>query len=116
MPKERVTTVRGMTQPELNEVFCSLLGSRNVYFQPPATVRMKYPCILYESQPMTTMHAGNVPFAIQDHYRVIVIDQNPDSAIPRKIAGMQGARAARPYVSDNLYHFPFDLWPVVTAK
>lgn len=108
--------MRAMTQPELNELFVSLLGSHNVYFEPPTNVVMKYPCILYESQAMTTMHAGNVPFAIQDHYRVIVIDQNPDSPYPRKIAGMQGARAARPYVSDNLHHFPFDLWPVVTDK
>ena len=99
---------------ELHENLCSLLGTRNVYFQPPATVRMKYPCIVYELQSMTTWHAANKPYAIHDGYRVIVIDQDPDSILPKKIAEMQGARAARPYVSDNLYHWPFDVWPVVS--
>ena len=106
--------MKELTRTELHEKLCGLLGSRNVYFQPPATIRMKYPCIVYESQDFTTWHANNFPYAIHDRYRITVIDQNPESAIPKKIAGMQGARAARPFVSDNLYHWPFDLWPVTT--
>lgn len=106
--------MKQLTQPELNEVFVELLGTRNVYFQPPPSLKMKYPCIVYESQPMTIKQANNRTFTIHDRYRVIVIDQNPSSAIPKKIAEMQGVRAAHPYVSDNLIHWPFDLWPVVT--
>ena len=85
-----------------------------MYFQQPENVRMKYPCIRYSSQAMTTEHANNRPFAIHDHYRVIVIDGDPLSPYPKMISEMQGARAAQPYVSDNLYHWPFDLWPIVS--
>lgn len=104
-----------MSRLELHEVLCALLGSRHVYFQGPGNLKMVYPCIVYESQAESATHAGNRPYKIHDHYRVIVIDQDPESPIPRKIAGMQGARAARPYVSDNLNHWPFDLWPVTSA-
>lgn len=103
------------TRLELHETLCSLLGSRYVYFQGPGKAEMHYPCIVYEPNAMTTDHASNSPFVIHDHYRIIVIDPDPESAIPRKIAGLKGARAARPYVSDNLHHWPFDLWPVKTS-
>ena len=70
---------------------------------------MKYPCIVYHSQAMMTEHADNYPYAIHDRYRVIVIDHDPDSILPKKVARLQGVRAAQPYVSDNLHHWPFDL-------
>jgi len=107
--------MKGMTRLELHEILCALLGSRNVYFQGPGKAEMHYPCIVYEPLAMTTMHAGNTPFAIQDHYRIVVIDPDPESPFPRKIAEMKGTRAARPYTSDNLHHWPFELWPVVTS-
>ena len=104
--------MKGISRLELHEILCSLLGTRNVYFQPPETVRMKYPCIVYHAQAMNTEHANNSPYAIFDRYRVIVIDGDPDSILPKKIAKLKGARAAQPYDNDNLHHWPFDLWPV----
>lgn len=100
------------TRLELHEILCALLGTRNVYFQPPATVRMKYPCIVYSSQSGTTWHADNYPYDFFDRYRIIVIDSDPDSIIPKKIAKLQGVRAAQPYTSDNLHHWPFEISPV----
>ena len=32
---------------ELQTKFENILGSRNVYFQPPASVQMRYPAIVY---------------------------------------------------------------------
>lgn len=108
--------MKGVTRLEFHEMLCSLLGSRNVYFQPPATIRMKYPCIVYEAQAMASRHASNVPYAFSDRYRVIVIDKDPDSILPKKIAKLQGARAAQPYTSDNLHHWPFEVWNVHTVE
>lgn len=108
--------MKGVTRLELHEILCSLLGSRNVYFQPPATIRMKYPCIVYSAQASTSWHADNHPYEIFDRYRIVYIDNDPDSIIPKKIAKLQGARAAQPYTSDNLHHWPFDLWPVLSAR
>ena len=102
--------MKGVSRLELHEILCSLLGSRNVYFQPPASIRMKYPCIVYEPEATDIEHANNDPYAFFDRYRILVIDQDPDSILPRKMLQMRGARAARPYTSDNLHHWPFDLW------
>ena len=35
------------TREELHELLVSVLGSRNVYFQPPESIRMQYPAIVY---------------------------------------------------------------------
>ncbi len=37
----------------------SLLGSDNVYFQPPPTVKMQYPCIVYKRDYLNTEFADN---------------------------------------------------------
>ena len=95
---------------KLHEILCNIIKNPDrVHFQPTSNIKLKYPCIVYEAQAMTTRHANNYPYNILDRYRVIVIDQNPESILPKKIAQLQGARAAQPYVNDNLYHWPFDL-------
>lgn len=100
------------TRLELHEVLCGILGTRNVYFQPPASLRMNYPCIVYSPQAGTAWHADNYPYEVFDRYRLTVIDSDPDSIIPKRLAKLQGARAAQPYTSDNLHHWPFELQPV----
>jgi len=42
---------------ELQEVLESLLGSRNVYFQPPLNLKMNYPCIIYKRDDAETEFA-----------------------------------------------------------
>ena len=95
---------------ELHEVLCEMLESRHVYFQPPPTVQMKYPCIVYEKMPHKTLYANNVPYAFQDEYRVTVIDKDPDTQIPKKVAQMATAKAERPFQNQNLNHYPYTLY------
>lgn len=102
--------MKRLTRLELHEVLCNILGSRNVYFQPPATLQMKYPCIVYKAQAMTSEHANNLPYTIYDRYRIIAISKDPDSILPKKLVRLQGVRAAQPYTSDNLHHWPFEIW------
>ena len=47
-------------QTELEE----LLGSRNVYFQPPESLRMNYPCIRYTRSSGETTFADNKPYTL----------------------------------------------------
>lgn len=48
----------------------SLLGSGNVYFQPPETIKLKYPCIVYSLDPTYTAQADNRNYRIVDRYHV----------------------------------------------
>ena len=87
-----------------------LLGSRNVYFQPPESVKMNYPAIRYSLNDIVTTHADNEVYTSTKRYEITVIDEDPDSEIPDKILAMQMCTFDRPYQSDNLNHWVFSLY------
>jgi hypothetical protein len=88
----------------------SLLGSRNVYFQPPATIKMKYPAIVYTLKTIDNIHANNAVFKQDTAYDVIVIDRDPESSIASRVSMMPKCSFDRFYVADNLNHFTFTLY------
>ena len=94
---------------ELHEILCDVLGSRNVYFQPPATVQMKYPAIVYSRQDIENVFADNGVYQQCHIYQVIVIDANPDSEIVRKVSKLPMCIYDRHYASDNLNHDVFSI-------
>ena len=44
----------------LHELLCEKLGSRNVYFQPPESIKMKYPAIVYSRNRIENTSAEDV--------------------------------------------------------
>lgn len=98
------------TRIELQEMLEDLLGSPNVYFQPPESVRMEYPAIVYSRYDIDTRHAGNKPYAQLPAYQLIVVDKNPDSDIVLKVSGLPMCSFDRHYTSDNLNHDVFTLY------
>lgn len=95
---------------QLQSLLEEVLGSDAVYFQPPATVGLTYPCIIYKRDFAQTEFAGNNPYNRQVRYLVTVIDKNPDSAIPEKVAALPMCLFDRFYTADNLNHDVFKLF------
>ena len=87
-----------------------ILGSKNVYFQPPQSVQMKYPAIRYSRSNIENNFANNSVYKQDDAYEVIVIYKDPDSDIPRKISQLPRCRFNRHYTADNLNHDAFTLY------
>lgn len=98
------------TRLELQSLLESILGSRNVYFQPPETVRMSYPCIVYQRNNEVNQFADNRPYVHDKQYILTVIDKNPDSAILDKIAELPRSRYDRHFTADNLNHDVFTIY------
>ena len=92
------------TRLELQTLLEQTLGSRNVYFQPPETLKISYPCIIYTRDYAVTKFADNNPYTHTKRYSVTVIDKNPDSLIPDMIASMPLSTFVRHYTADNLNH------------
>lgn len=95
---------------ELQALLESLLESENVYFQPPNGLSMVYPCIRYEMDEESTQHADNAPYRRNKRYMITIIDRDPDSAIPDKIASLPLCSFNRFYTADNLNHFVYTLY------
>lgn len=88
----------------------TLLGSKNVYYQPPASVRMNYPAIVYSRSNIENRHADDDVYTQAYFYEVIVIDEDPDSEVVENISKLPGCRFDRHYTSDNLNHDVFTLY------
>lgn len=96
---------------ELDRMLRELLGNNNVYFQPPETVKIKYPCIVYKLSGNDVRHANNELYSLIHEYTLLLIDRNPDSEFPDKLEALPMCHLSRPpYVADNLYHYPFDIY------
>jgi hypothetical protein len=82
----------------------------NVYFQPPTNIELKYPCIIYKRDFADTKFADDKPYNIKLRYAITVIDQNPDSEIPSKVALMPLSLFNRFYTVDNLNHDVYNVY------
>ena len=95
----------------LHEELCDILGNRRVYFQPPASVKMSYPCICYSLGNVDTKKADDINYKNTKRYEIVVIDPDPDSDIYEKIlAHFTMCSFDRPYVADNLNHWVLNLY------
>lgn len=95
---------------ELHEELCNLLGSRNVYFQPPSTIKMKYPAIVYSLDAMDTKYANANTYAINVRYSLTYIDADPESEKVQEFLKLPYCRFNRFYVSDNLNHYTYTIY------
>lgn len=96
---------------ELHEKLMNILGSDKVYFQPPETLKMRYPCIRYSKARPKDEHADNIRYLHTSHYEMIVIDTDPDTDIPDKLVEqLEYCSINRYYTSNNLTHCALDLY------
>ena len=88
-----------------------LLESRNVYYQPPATLTMTYPCIRYTDEIPDVKFANNKRYKNLNCYELIVISKKAKHPVNDKILDtFSYCSPGRPYVADNLYHNPYTLY------
>lgn len=93
---------------ELHETLVSILGSRNVYFQPPANIHMEYPCIVYSHNNETDLHANGMTYLTRDRYSITLITKDPlPDKLMSAISRIPYTRFDRDYTSDNLHHFSY---------
>ena len=95
---------------KLSEQLRSILGSSNVYFQPPETIKINYPAIIYSRDKMRTIYADNNPYRIKKAYTLTVIDKDPDSEIPDKIAQLPMCYFNKHFTANNLNHDVFTIY------
>lgn len=95
---------------QLHYLLCDVLGSSNVYFQPPETIKMSYPAIVYSLDDIRSNYADNGVYSSFRRYQVTLIDSDPDSEVLGKLAEIPTCRYNRHYTSDNLNHDVYVLY------
>ena len=95
---------------QLHSLLKTILGTDKVYFQPPSTIKITYPCIIYKRDDLDISFANNKPYTHMKRYMITVIDSNPDSLIPDKIAALPLVSFDRFFTANNLNHYVYKLF------
>ena len=89
---------------ELHSVLQELLGSSNVYYQPPESIKMQYDAIRYSKKTIDSKYANDRKYSTIDCYEIIVISRLPDNPVIKKLLSLPYCSYDRHYVADNLHH------------
>lgn len=89
---------------ELHSVLQELLGSSNVYYQPPESIKMQYDAIRYSKKTIDSKYANDRKYSMIDCYEIIVISRLPDNQVIKKLLSLPYCSYDRHYVADNLHH------------
>lgn len=98
------------TRLQLHSKLCDILGSDHVYYQPPSSIRMTYPCIVYELDVIDGPRADDRLYLQQRRYAVKYISRDPDNTVIDDLLDIPYCVFDRRFVADNLYHDCFDLY------
>ena len=92
------------TRVDLQVKLERILGSRNVYYQPPESVKINYTAIVYSRNDIDVNYADDKSYMNTNRYEIIVIDKRPDNDAIGQILMLPHCSFDRHYTSDNLHH------------
>lgn len=94
----------------LQEILKNILESNNVYFQPPESIKLSYPCIIYQRSDIEQKHADNRTYNTMVRYSLILIGRSSESDMVEKILKLPYCSYDRFYTTDGLNHDAFTLY------
>lgn len=97
----------------LQNLLEELLGSKNVYFQPPSLevlVSRGLPAIQYSIDDLYVDHADNLNYHKKDRYQLFLIDRQPNPTMFDKIANLKMCSFERSYNQNNLRFDVFTIY------
>lgn len=79
----------------------------HVYFDPPESIKMTYPCFVYHFIGSDTLYANGKPYVNSEEYSVRYITKKADPDLPKAIMELPYVSFESHYTADNLHHFMF---------
>lgn len=99
------------TRIELHEKLMALFGSNHVYFQPPPSIKMVYPAVVYKFDGIFERSANNKKYVAEKRYTVTFMHKDPDVNYSSEMYNaFPMCSFDRRFVSDNLYHDVYTLY------
>ena len=95
---------------ELDTILRTTLGTTNVYFDPPESFKLKYPCIVYSLGGHTERKAENQTDIGLKRYTLLYITKDADDPMVDTLEDLEYCHLNRPYASDGLFHYAFDIY------
>ena len=87
-------------QTKLEELF----ESKNVYYQPPESLKITYPAIIYSRSRIDKRSADDTSYITTNCYELTVIDKRPDNEVINKLLKLPMCSHSSRFISDGLNH------------
>lgn len=97
-------------RPILHAELCHTIHSNNVYFQPPESIKLSYPAIVYSLNDLQTIHADDRLYGLAKQYVMTYITRDPDDPAVERLIALRFCRFQRAYRSDGLNHYIFEIF------
>jgi len=96
----------------LDEMLRETFGKRvHYYFQPPTGMMLQYPALVYSLDNLQDRYSDNRVWNRRHAYAMLLITDDPDNSLVDEIDDLPYcSMSGRPYVADNLYHYPFTIY------
>lgn len=98
------------TFKEARAILSKIVGHDRVYFQPPESIKMAYPAVVFHLSDLAATRGSNTVFSMRDRYTVTVMDKQP---FPEYLYDLQRV----PYTSldttyrvNGLNHFVYTMY------
>lgn len=94
---------------EFDNLLKTILGSDNVYFQPPESKKLDYPCIIYNFAQDDVKYADDEIYSLKHKYsiRYIALPKDFDGHMKDRITKILKVPCTQTYASNGLYHCVF---------
>lgn len=99
-----------MTRLEMHEIFCDILGSRNAYFDPPESIKLNYPAIVYNLSNIQSTFANNDLYRYNNALSVTYITKSPEDPVFWKLLKIPMCKLERTFTVDNLHHATYTIF------
>lgn len=95
---------------KLDDDLRALFGPKvNIYFQPPESMKMKYPAFRYRYIGTNRKFANGKPFISNDLYEGMLIVSGSESVYSKKLLEMPYVHLDRVYTANNLTHYSYTI-------
>lgn len=91
-------------RPNLQTMLEELFESDEVYYNPPESMRIAHPAIVYRLSKIDKKSADNRAYLLKPCYEITVIDPLPDNPVIKKLLALPYCTYETGYVSDGLHH------------
>lgn len=81
----------------------------HLYFQPPESVKLEYPCMIYRLRTMTSRKADDKPYYKTIGFDITYVTRSPNSSVPSRMLSEQYMNFDRYYTSENLHHYAYTI-------
>lgn len=77
----------------------------NVYYQPPSSKTLQYPCIVFSRENVDQTYANDKIYFLRQNWQIKCISTDSEWDVPKRLLeSMQFIEFDRTYPADNLYH------------